>query len=213
MDRLKVLAAGLALGIAASTSSVAVSDEMVKDYIKSATGEVVKNPFGECWRSPFEETTEKLVECGYPEPKPVVVEKEVVVAPESTAATVTTTVYEDIAISAALLFDFDSAELSDDAKAVIDERIAKYRGKAELTKNVTVIGHTDSTGPEEYNMELSKRRAMSVAKYLEAHTDISDDQIDIIGMGETDPVASNDTKEGRQANRRVVIHLEGKIKK
>lgn len=213
MNTLKTIAAVSVIGLVLSMQMAVADEDMVKDYVKTTSGEVVKTSYGDCWRSDYDKTDEKLQECGYPAPEPVKVEKEVVIAPEATAASVTTTVYEDIAISAALLFDFDSAELTDDAKAVIDERIAKYKGKGELTKNVTVIGHTDSTGPAEYNMKLSKRRAQAVADYLAQNTNITDDQIDVIGMGETDPVASNDTKEGRQANRRVVIHLEGKIKK
>jgi len=209
MIKLKNLVLATTLGFAATTLSVSVNaEEMVQNYVQG-NGGVVKNPYGECWRSRFEDTTSKLEECGYV--APVVMTKEIVIAPQATAATVTTTVYEDIAISAALLFGFDNAALSDDAKAVLDERIAKFKGKAELTENVSVIGHTDSTGPEAYNQGLSERRAQSVATYLESHTSISDDKIDVIGMGESEPAASNSTSEGRAANRRVIIHLEGKM--
>jgi OmpA-OmpF porin, OOP family len=181
---------------------------MVDGYVQSKGG-VVVNSSGECWRSRFETTEEKKVECGYAEPEAVVMEKEVVIAP--TAATVTTIVAEDVTISAALLFGFDQDELSDDAKAVIDERIERFKDKGELTRDVSVIGHTDSTGPEAYNQKLSERRAASVAAYLEQHTRITDDKIDASGMGETDPAADNSTKDGRAANRRVIIHLEGTI--
>lgn len=183
-------------------------DGFVEDYVGNPYGEVYKNSYGECWRSRFEDTTEKLEECGYEKPV-VVVEQEMVIA--STAATVTTTVAEEINIRAALLFDFDSAVLSDDAKMVLDERISKYKGRGELTSNVSVIGHTDSTGPEAYNQGLSERRAKAVAEYLEQNTNIVDDQIDAIGKGESEPKTSNDSKEGRAINRRVVIILDGKI--
>ena len=217
MIKLKGLALVTTLGVVLSIMSVSAFAEdgmgMVNSYVKSAGG-VVKNSYGECWRSRFEETTEKLEECGYaPPPPPVVVKQEIVIAPAATAATVTTTVFEDIAISAALLFGFDSSDLSDDAKAVIDERVAKFKGKAELTQNVSVIGHTDSTGPEAYNQTLSEKRAQSVASYLEANTNISDDKIDVEGKGESDPAASNATRDGRAANRRVIIHVEGKVEK
>lgn len=182
-------------------------DGFVEGYVGNSYGEIYKNSYGECWRSRFEDTTDKLEECGYE--KPVVIEQELVMAP--TAVTVTTTVAEEINIRAALLFAFDSAALSDDAKAVLNERIAKYKGRGELTSNVSVIGHTDSTGPEAYNQGLSERRAKSVAEYLEQHTNIVDEQIDAIGKGENEPKASNDTKEGRAINRRVVIILDGKV--
>ncbi|MFK5894444.1 MAG: OmpA family protein [Pseudomonadota bacterium] len=214
MIKLKSLALATTFGIALSVMSISAMAEgdMVNNYVKSAGG-VVKNSYGECWRSRFEDTTEKLEECGYEPPAPIIIEKEIVIAPAATAATVTTTVFEDIAISAALLFGFDSADLSDDAKAVIDERVEKFKGKAELTQNVSVIGHTDSTGPEAYNQKLSERRAQAVATYLEANTNISDNQIDVEGKGESDPAASNATRDGRSANRRVIIHVEGKVVK
>lgn len=189
-------------------SYVAAEEQFVKDYMKSPYGQVYTNSYGECWRSRFEETADRLEECGY-KPEPVVVEKELVAAP--TAVTLTTTVAEEINIRAALLFGFDSAELSDDAKAVLDERISKYKGRGELTSNVKVIGHTCSIGTEDYNQKLSERRARAVAEYLEQHTNIQDDQIDAIGMGESEPKASNDTEEGRAINRRVVILLDAKV--
>ena len=198
----------IALSASFFQPAVYANDGFVEDYVSSPYGEVYKNTYGECWRSRFDDTTDKLEECGYEKPV-VVVEKELVLAP--TAATLTTTVAEEINIRAALLFGFDSDVLSDDAKAVLGERIAKYKGKGELTSNVSVIGHTDSVGPEAYNQKLSEKRASSVAKYLEQNTNIVDEQIDAIGKGETDPTASNDTKEGRELNRRVTIILDAQV--
>lgn len=198
----------IAFLVALSHTSVYADDGFVEDYVSSPYGEVYKNSYGECWRSRFDDTTDKLEECGYEKPV-VVIEKELVIAP--TAATLTTTVAEEINIRAALLFSFDSAVLSADAKSVLDERISKYKGKGELTSNVSVIGHTDSTGPEAYNQKLSERRAASVAKYLEQNTNIVDEQIDAIGKGETVPTASNDTKVGRELNRRVTIVLDAQV--
>ncbi|KFB10310.1 OmpA family protein [Nitratireductor basaltis] len=71
---------------------------------------------------------------------------------------------------------------------------------------VDVIGHTDSTGDDGYNMDLSRRRASSVANYLMAQGAASQ-RFEVIGMGETQPVASNATPEGRAQNRRVEIQL------
>lgn len=69
-----------------------------------------------------------------------------------------------------------------------------------------VVGHTDSTGSEDYNQTLSERRANSVATYL-AQQGISPSRMQISGMGESQPVASNATEAGRQQNRRVEIAL------
>ncbi|MEE8270611.1 MAG: OmpA family protein [Alphaproteobacteria bacterium] len=71
---------------------------------------------------------------------------------------------------------------------------------------VDVIGHTDSTGPADYNQSLSERRAKSVADYLSANGVIAQ-RIAIGGFGETQPIAENATAPGRQQNRRVEIVL------
>jgi len=71
---------------------------------------------------------------------------------------------------------------------------------------VEVAGHTDSTGSEQYNQPLSGRRAMSVVTYLEGQ-DVSDQRFLVVGMGESMPIASNQTTTGRQANRRVEITI------
>lgn len=72
---------------------------------------------------------------------------------------------------------------------------------------VTVYGHADSTGPEDYNMQLSQRRALSVANYLAAQGVVSD-RLQAVGFGETRPVADNATDAGRAANRRVEVVID-----
>jgi outer membrane protein OmpA-like peptidoglycan-associated protein len=71
---------------------------------------------------------------------------------------------------------------------------------------VEVAGHTDSTGAEDYNQQLSERRARSVVAYLGTRSVLADRMISI-GAGETRPIASNDTDVGRQQNRRVELTL------
>src|SRR5262245_43731498 len=71
---------------------------------------------------------------------------------------------------------------------------------------VEVAGHTDSTGAAEYNQSLSERRAQTVASYLSSKG-VMDQRIITVGAGETHPVATNDTPEGRQLNRRVELTL------
>ena len=71
---------------------------------------------------------------------------------------------------------------------------------------VRVEGHTDSTGTDAYNMDLSNRRAMAV-KNLLVQRGIADSRIEAVGYGETLPVATNDTETGRQRNRRVEIKI------
>ena len=71
---------------------------------------------------------------------------------------------------------------------------------------IEVAGHTDSTGSDAYNQTLSEQRASAVASYLQTRQ-VRGDRIITIGMGETRPIATNDTDTGRQANRRVELTL------
>ncbi len=70
-----------------------------------------------------------------------------------------------------------------------------------------IVGHTDSSGREGYNMALSRERALAVAAYLINAAGIAATRLHAEGAGEREPVADNDTEEGRQANRRVEIYL------
>jgi outer membrane protein OmpA-like peptidoglycan-associated protein len=71
---------------------------------------------------------------------------------------------------------------------------------------IDINGHTDSTGAESYNQTLSEARASSVARYLESQK-VVPQRIITRGMGESQPIADNDTREGRALNRRVEIIL------
>jgi OOP family OmpA-OmpF porin len=104
----------------------------------------------------------------------------------------------------AVYFDFDKADIRSDARATLDEaiRLIKEFGYAA----VICQGHTDSMGTEEYNEGLSLRRAGSVRDYL-VDGGISPSAITIEGFGETRPVATNDTADGRQQNRRVELQV------
>ena len=71
---------------------------------------------------------------------------------------------------------------------------------------VEVAGHTDSSGSDQYNQSLSERRAQAVAGYLSSHG-VKTQRLITIGAGEGHPVASNDTEQGRSANRRVELTI------
>jgi len=73
--------------------------------------------------------------------------------------------------------------------------------------NITISGHTDSTGSAQHNQQLSEGRARSVANYLQSQG-VSPSRISAIGYGASMPVAGNDTPSGRQANRRVEIEIK-----
>jgi len=102
-------------------------------------------------------------------------------------------------------FDFDKDTIRGDARPVLEEA-AKIL-KDETTEAVICEGHTDSRGSDEYNMALSRRRAGSVKNYL-VRSGVAASRIRTEGFGESKPVASNDTEDGRAQNRRVELHLE-----
>jgi OOP family OmpA-OmpF porin len=102
-------------------------------------------------------------------------------------------------------FDFDKATIRADAVPVLNE--AAQILKEEGTVGVIVAGHTDSRGTEEYNMGLSQRRADAVKAYL-VEAGVAASRLRTEAFGESQPVASNDTEEGRAQNRRVELHLQ-----
>lgn len=102
-------------------------------------------------------------------------------------------------------FDFDKSTIRPDAVAVLDE--AAETLKAEGGIAVIVEGHTDRVGTDAYNQILSHRRADAVRQYLVKHG-IPANRITTEGFGESRPVASNDTVDGRAQNRRVELRVE-----
>ena len=101
-----------------------------------------------------------------------------------------------------LNFAFDSAELDASARAALDSAVAVIRDHREV--QLDVVGHTDSSGPEEYNQRLSERRAQAAVDYL-VSKGVDRSQLRAVGRGEASPVASNDTRDGRARNRRVEL--------
>lgn len=99
-------------------------------------------------------------------------------------------------------FDFDKSKIRADAEPILDEAAEILKQNSALT--VAVNGHCDGIGTEEYNMKLSRRRSAAVAKYLEGKG-IAGNRLETHGFGKSQPVASNDTAEGRAENRRVEL--------
>jgi outer membrane protein OmpA-like peptidoglycan-associated protein len=101
-----------------------------------------------------------------------------------------------------VLFDVDRAELKPGAYRTVDNLAAFMRDYPD--RRVRIEGFTDSTGSDSYNEQLSESRAFAVRNALE-QAGIDSSRIEVRGYGETNPVASNDTAEGRQLNRRVEV--------
>lgn len=100
-------------------------------------------------------------------------------------------------------FAFDSSKIRPDANK-IDELVKA--ANAQPNADIYVTGHTDNVGTEDYNKKLSLRRANAVAEELKKRG-ISADRIHVEGVGYSEPIASNDTEEGRAHNRRVDVVL------
>lgn len=107
-----------------------------------------------------------------------------------------------VRFDADVLFDFDRSDLDGSAREVLDVAVAELEEAGSTT--VEVVGHTDALGSAEYNMDLSLRRAQTVADVLTA--ELGDDvEVSVEGKGWNEPIATNDTDEGRAKNRRVTI--------
>ena len=115
-----------------------------------------------------------------------------------------TGIFADIAMPAASMFEFDKAELNEDGNAVIDDAIKTLGPEFTDAYLILVVGHTDTSGDESHNDALSLKRAESVADHL-ISTGVKADALRVIGRGSKEPVASNETREGRIQNRRVDI--------
>ncbi|HAR35331.1 MAG TPA: hypothetical protein DCR87_00205, partial [Acidobacteria bacterium] len=109
-----------------------------------------------------------------------------------------------ITFDSGLLFDVDKYDLRQESRENLT-KLATILNKYPDT-NIIIEGHTDSTGSREYNLTLSERRARAVAAYL-AQQNVQSSRFTVLGYGPDQPIASNETPEGRQQNRRVDLGI------
>jgi outer membrane protein OmpA-like peptidoglycan-associated protein len=112
-----------------------------------------------------------------------------------------------ITLEGAVLFVTGKAELAPLAQQKLTE-VARALNDIDPSKRIVVEGHTDSRGTDETNLELSQQRATAVRDYLVSQG-VAQDRITAVGRGETQPLATNETPEGRANNRRVEIVVGG----
>jgi outer membrane protein OmpA-like peptidoglycan-associated protein len=112
--------------------------------------------------------------------------------------------YETVLSDDRVRFGFDSSELSDAARAMLDDLAADLRQRNENVY-IEIQGHTDATGSDDYNLDLGRQRAEAVQRYLNLRHGVALHRMSVVSYGESAPVADNDTRDGRSANRRVVL--------
>ena len=174
-------------------------------YAVDPRGYVVRNNFGDCWRTSSWTQELAINECDphlFPEQA---------AAPAATPAPAPAPAPQKVektrTLGASALFAINKADISDAGRAELDALVADLR-RMDKVDSIMVVGHTDNTGAADYNMGLSQRRADSVKAYL-VDKGIDANLITTKGMGLTQPVASNATREGRAQNRRVEISIKG----
>jgi outer membrane protein OmpA-like peptidoglycan-associated protein len=100
-------------------------------------------------------------------------------------------------------FDVDSAAMTQETRRQIDRFVDDTKGANDTL--FVVVGHTDSTGSENYNFELGQKRAASVARYLITRKKVDPLRVTAVSYGANAPLADNTTHEGRRKNRRIEI--------
>jgi outer membrane protein OmpA-like peptidoglycan-associated protein len=109
----------------------------------------------------------------------------------------------EVSVEKAIPFKFDSAELQASEKPQLDEIASVLAQNADAM--IVLEGHTDSTGNAEYNMRLGERRVEAVRRYLAIEKSVPVYKIEQISFGAAKPIASNDSKDGREKNRSVNV--------
>ena len=182
-------------------------------YWYDSSGGNWRSGAGECWRTGYW-TPEmivvgcdgKVAELAKPEPmaKPAPPAPKPVPAPEPVAMT---------SVDATVNFGFDRADLDSDATAVVEQLLQSATSQGRI-KSVKLTGHTDRIGTDGYNLDLSLRRASSVADYLVQSGKVDPQVIEIAGKGETEPLVGCEGIFGAAAikclapNRRVDMVLD-----
>ncbi len=228
--KLGVLLATAVMAVASGTAIAQSKDipgaKNAPAYVLDQRGNVVVDPFGLCWRTPWwtpqlagidgpqgagcqcDKAVLPKEVCEPPPPPPPPAPKAAPPPPPPPppppAPPKPTT--EKVTFAADALFDFDKYVIKPEARAKLDDLVSKLAGVN--LEVIVAVGHTDWIGTEEYNLGLSKRRSDAIKQYL-VSKGIEANRIYTEGKGEKQPVADNRTAEGRAKNRRVEIEVIG----
>jgi OOP family OmpA-OmpF porin len=202
-----VSGAALAVSLAGFAGAVFA----VPGYVTFGPNNAVVNAAGQCWKT-SDWTPDKAVEPCDPVPRAAAAAAVVAVTPQPAPVAVAPVapppVIEKVAIATDVLFEFDSATLLPGGMKRLDEVASNAQG-AEVDR-VAVVGHADRIGSEEYNQQLSERRAQAVAAYL-AQKGADEQRIEAEGRGKSEPLTGDEcSKLGppRKSNSKLVACLQ-----
>lgn len=197
----------------------------IQGYWLDSRGAVVKNNYGQCWRTGYWTPSMAIAECDpdlvkkveVPAPTPVAVAPVPVPAPLVAALVPEKAAPKKVSFSADALFAFDKATLKPEGKAELDRFGKDLNGVT--YESIQVTGHTDRIGSKKYNQKLSEERANAVRDYL-ISKDVPANRISTQGTGETQPTTQLGDCTGPkskklitclQPDRRVDIEVKGTI--
>ncbi len=190
-----LLSAAAATAMASSLAIAHQGGTANDSYVGAVGHHHITDSQGDCVRTGSWVKADMTVECG------AEVKKAEPAPPPPPADPVFTT----ISLSANALFDFDKAVLKPAGKESLDAVINRIQNTDDI-QAIRIVGHTDSVGSNEYNQQLSLRRAAAVKNYL-VSGGVNAGIMTVSGMGESQPVADNKTAEGRTRNRRVDVSI------
>ena len=202
---LPLLVASVALSGCATKKYVAREVGAVNAKVESLSTEVEKTQERTTRNEVRIDEVNKMAEAGIAEAKGTAAQA-MTKAEEAEKAAKGKLIYTVTLSSDKVTFPLNRAEVSDDAKKLIDEAIAQLKAE---NRGVyfEIEGHTDSSGPEMFNKKLGEDRATAVRNYLHDQHGIALNRIEVISYGEEKPVVDNKTRTNRAQNRRVVIKV------
>ena len=219
MKTSKLISCTLSTVVFAASCSAACADGFPEKtgYLIDSRGNVVKNSYGECWRTGYWTPAMAIPEC---DPGLMKKEKPEEAAPVVSSETKPSAVKETPAVAVAAperpaveayfdaesLFDFDKAVVKPEGQRILDEKIVTGMKMHPEVSLLIITGHADRIGTEEYNQGLSERRANAVKAYL-AKQGIAAERMTVSGKGESEPNPEANTRQackGMRGNKLIV---------
>jgi OOP family OmpA-OmpF porin len=231
-----IVAAAAGALLLASAAGIASADEITKEgYLTDTRGNVVKSGYGLCWRTGFWTPAMAILECDpdlvkkaepkkaeaapAPAPAPMAAPAPAPAPAPMAAIGPEKPAFEKVTLQAETLFDFDKAVVRPDGKKILDEDVIARMKQYPQVEVVLLTGHADRIGSDQYNMNLSEKRAAAIKEYL-VGAGVDSSRIETAAKGESEPVVACSEVKGKehrsnkklvdclQPNRRVVIEIK-----